>query len=297
MFNSSSWASAALWLESHCPPSVMLVVLVETKLLPGDPIGRAAIRAAALGWKGVWAPALPSPTGHGASGGIAILGRGGVRLTAPPRPWADAVRLAETHRVALALAHAEGLGDFAVAGVYLHCSEAWSQRNRELVLWAAHSAQSFAPRVVVAGDLQSEPTHRDSLLTAELARLHLVAPAEHTLHAPARRRTIDWAFMSPDLAASVAATAVCTSVAPNPHVPVVVHFHAAPSTRRRRVVEQLPHFPHSPPVGPAPALGPCLGRVRPSSWPAALLREKASAPRRPPLQHWTLQQGCGCLTP
>ena len=53
MFNSSSWASAALWLESHCPPSGMLVVLVETKLLLGDPVGRAAIRAAAMGWKGL----------------------------------------------------------------------------------------------------------------------------------------------------------------------------------------------------------------------------------------------------
>ena len=232
MFNSSSWASAALWLESHCPPSVMLVVLVETKLLPGDPVGRAAIRAAAMGWKGIWTPALASPTGHGASGGIAILSRGGVCISAPPRPWADTVRPTEAHRVALALAHAEGLGDFAVAGVYLHCAEAWTQRNQELVLWAARSAHSFAPRVVVAGDLQSEPTHRDSLLIAELARLQVVAPVGHTLHAPARRRTIDWAYMSPELAASVAATAVCTNVAPSPHVPVV----ASPSARRRRVV-------------------------------------------------------------
>jgi hypothetical protein len=126
IYNSSSWASAALWLESQCSPSTQLVVLVETKLPPGDPVGRAAIRAATMGWRGVWAPALPSPSGHGASGGIAILGRGGVSVFAPPRQWAAAVRPSEAHRVALALAHAEGLGDIAVAGIYLHCAEAWS---------------------------------------------------------------------------------------------------------------------------------------------------------------------------
>ena len=65
IYNSSSWASAALWLESQRTSSVQLIVLVETKLLPGDPVGRAAIRAATMGWKGVWVPALPSPSGHG----------------------------------------------------------------------------------------------------------------------------------------------------------------------------------------------------------------------------------------
>ena len=93
--------------------------------------------------------------------------------------------------MALALAHAEGLGDFAVAGIYLHCAEAWSQRNQELALWAARSATSYARNVVVAGDFQAEPTHGDSLLVAELAHLDIVAPAAPTLHAPARRRAID----------------------------------------------------------------------------------------------------------
>ena len=216
--NVNSWATMKFWVETL---DADVLLLQETRVAQ-DGLAAAQAQGRDAGWAGVWEPAVSGGRGGPASGGLAILARGGRRVAKVP------VVGKFSHRWLHAVVEADQGKPLHVVSVYGFDSGQPEAAGRNAALFQEifeAMAGLGATQWVVGGDWNEESSAIWTLVAAEGRGLLLPrapegdGPVERGTCEPGGRR-IDFFVASPALAGRVGVETVLREAPLQPHKPV-----------------------------------------------------------------------------
>ena len=121
-YNGSGWAPLKAFLETT---SALVVLGQEVKVLPAFEKEATTILAK-MGWKALFAPAVPGEDGRACAGVVVVAARSWLGLSIPLERSSPVL---SPHRAAWALVEVPGLSPFLAVSAYLVVSEGLSQAN------------------------------------------------------------------------------------------------------------------------------------------------------------------------
>ena len=236
-YNSSSWQSAKGYLQDT---RADVVLLQESHVLAhaADETSAAARR---LGWKLIQSVASPGK-GTGSSGGVMILAKDWIGLSAPE---GGGPVLIEGRAVA-AVVECPGFFPLAVVSVYLWCGQGLSSTNLEILeaVGAFQASQSLP--IVVGGDFQFGPAVM-AIAGFGLKMQAMVVSSQESLGSCKNQlgdmATIDFFVVSRCFKKPLINCKVDLEVDPHPHRPVVLSFSLSKQDQTFLAFQKPPDTP------------------------------------------------------
>ncbi len=242
--NGTGWGTILDWVGHH---RGHVICGQEHRVVEVD-IEYERGRAAARGWKTMWAPAVASGTeANQASAGVVVMVRSHIGMAEPP---GGAVVV--PGRVCAAMVEVSGIGWMVIYSVYGHCGDELGAHNWGLCSAVAHHAAHHGLQWVAAGDWNFAPhTLRASGWLGVMRADALTAGVAATTHSGAKQgRHIDYFVASRGVAALGPTITVCADATIRTHDALRMTLPASPRQYViRRMVAARP-FPRELPIGP-----------------------------------------------
>ena len=240
--NANGWAGSESYLERSAAD---VVLLQETKCTSGRRTLAAERAAARAKWGLLVTPAVDTEQ-NGVSAGVAVAARSHFGMAshgcAAEGPACSRGRTAGGH-VSIACK-----GGMHFISLYMWCSEGLTQRNLDLLQYAAQLLAAVHGPWVVAADFNCEPNILQDSGWLDLVSGVIVKPGRATCG----RRTYDYFVVARGLQHAVRGVAVVTDAGFHPHSPVRLYLRGKPRQLLARTLVHPRKFPADLPAGCMP---------------------------------------------
>jgi len=216
--NGTSWpAIKDRLLYSHAD----VIFAQEHRLLAADIADKSA-QVKNLGWKVIWAPAVPTDDSNdkrSTSGGVAIFVKKHLGLT---HVEDDGVKCPPLVEARLLAGHftAPGLGSVILYCGYFMCGVGLNSFNKDMIATMHQDAQRRGLPWIFAADWNFEPDTIGNSDLPDLLSAKIKAPTEPTCISPTTAHILDYYLVSSNLAPAITAPTIVDSATSKPHKPV-----------------------------------------------------------------------------
>ena len=243
--NVTSWGTFKNWLRSATDPGHVLAAQ-ETKLLAAE-VDQAAAWLMARGWRGLFAPAVPTEAG-GRSGGTALLARDDIGIAELDNPTRVDGRLV------MGNVHLPGAPIMVLGSVYLQPGLGIAGSNASVLARAGAAISQEGLPWAIAGDFNCSPNDVGNSNWAEVCQGSVVAsgPSRPTCVTPGAATVIDYFVADRALLAAATHLNVDSLSFLSPHQPVSLVFELNGTDLTYPALFKFRSLPPSPVLGPRP---------------------------------------------
>jgi len=199
----------------------------EHRLLEEDIVDKTA-QVKRLGWKAVWAPAVPTDDSNdkrSTSGGVAIFVKKHLGLTHVEDDGVRCPPLVEARLLAARFV-APGLGPVILYCGYFMCGVGLNSFNKDMIAKLHQDAQRRGLPWICAADWNFEPNTIGDSDLPDLLSAKIIAPTEPTCISPTTAHILDYFLVSSNLAPAVMAPYIVENATSKPHKPVQMEILA-----------------------------------------------------------------------